>query len=284
MDLIKTTAPRDDVGPWPALFIGHGTPLNALTDNIFTRTWERLGKAIRRPRAILVISAHWYTPDTRITAMAQPETLYDFGYQNMFHIKYPAPGDPELAAEIAALLTPVPVKQDLQWGFDHGAWAVLTKAFPAADIPVIQLSVNASKAADFHFLLGRRLAPLRHQGVLIIGSGNIVHNLSLTIRSGAAQPYAWAERFDVQVRDKLLARDWEALIDYAALDTEAALAVPTPDHYLPLLYVLGAASPDEPLSFPVEGIDRGSMSMRTVAFGDLLDESISGAGLERTTD
>jgi 4,5-DOPA dioxygenase extradiol len=272
MDPIQSTTLSDGASQCPMLFIGHGTPLNALADNVFTQAWRQLGRSIGRPRAILMISAHWYTADVRVTAMPYPDTLYDFGYQNMFHITYPAPGDPALAERIAGLLEPIPVARDMDWGFDHGTWAVLTKAFPSADIPVIQLSIDASKPAAFHYQLGRRLAPLRREGILIVGSGNIVHNLPLTIRSGVARPYPWAERFDAQVRDKLLARDWQALVDYPSLDAEAKLAVPTPEHYLPLLYTLGAADVDEPLSFPVEGIDRGSMSMRSIVFGHMPDD------------
>jgi len=252
---------------WPVVFIGHGTPLNALMDNEYTRAWAALGAALGRPRAILSISAHWYTRGTAVTAMAQPETIYDFGYQNMYHIKYPAPGDPALADRIAALLAPVSVVKDQSWGFDHGTWAVLGKAYPDATIPVVQLSIDGTREPRFHYELGRMLAPLRREGVLIAGTGNIVHNLAMTIRSGPATPYPWAERFDATVREKLVARDWAALVNYRALGPDAEMAVPTPDHYLPLLYVLGAATPDEEISFPVEAIDRGSMSMRTVMIG-----------------
>ena len=252
---------------WPVVFIGHGTPLNALMDNEYTRAWAALGVALGRPRAILSISAHWYTRGTAVTAMAQPETIYDFGYQNMYHIKYPAPGDPALADRIAALLAPVSVVKDQSWGFDHGTWSVLGKAYPDATIPVVQLSIDGTREPRFHYELGRMLAPLRREGVLIAGTGNIVHNLAMTIRSGPATPYPWAERFDATVREKLVARDWAALVNYRALGPDAEMAVPTPDHYLPLLYVLGAATPDEEISFPVEAIDRGSMSMRTVMIG-----------------
>jgi 4,5-DOPA dioxygenase extradiol len=254
---------------WPVIFVGHGTPLNALMDNVFTDAWARLGAALGRPRAILSISGHWYTRGTRVTAMERPSTLYDFGYQNMFHIKYPAPGSPALGDRIVELLNHVSVIKDYSWGFDHGTWSVLSKAYPAADIPVIQLSLDRTREPEFHYELGRQLKRLRREEVLIMGSGNIVHNLELTTRTGKAQPHAWAERFDSLVRSKLIDRDFDALVDYQSLSPDAALAVPTPDHYLPLLYTLGAAEPDDLILFPVEEIDRGSMSMRTIVFGSL---------------
>jgi 4,5-DOPA dioxygenase extradiol len=252
---------------WPVVFVGHGTPLNALRDNAFTRAWARLGKTLGRPRAILSISAHWYTRGTRVTAMEQPATLYDFGYQNMFHLNYPAPGSPALAARGAELLKPWPVAFDHDWGFDHGTWSVLLRMFPTADISTVQLSLDGTSACKQHRALGRMLRPLREEGVLIMCSGNIVHNLERSVRHGVAQSFDWAERFDSSVRDKLVSREWDALEDYAVLSPDAELAVPTPEHYLPLLYALGAAEPMESISFPVEEIDRGSMSMRTIVWG-----------------
>jgi 4,5-DOPA dioxygenase extradiol len=251
----------------PVVFIGHGTPLNAIADNEFTRTWATLGAKIRRPRAILAISAHWYTVGTGVTAMEAPETIYDFGYRNLRHLRYPAPGLPALAERVAELLAPCPVVHDKSWGLDHGSWSVLLKAYPAADIPVVQLSIDGTQRPRVHYELGKRLAPLRDEDVLILATGNIVHNLDLTIREGTAAPYPWAERFDCTVRDRLIERDWESLVDYDSLGPDAALSVPTPDHYLPFVYALGAADPDEPVWFPIEGIDRGSMSMRCVVFG-----------------
>jgi 4,5-DOPA dioxygenase extradiol len=244
------TETRDYRNRFPVLFVGHGTPLNAISDNIFTQTWARLGQTIR-PRAILSISAHWYTRGTRVTAVERPPTIYDFGYRNLRHLSYPA-----------ELLQPAAVVNDEQWGFDHGL-----KAYPVANIPVVQLSIDAMESTRFHFDLGRRLKPLRDEGVFIVASGNIVHSLNLSIRSGPEIPYPWAERFDTTVRDKLLGRNWNDLIEYQTLDQDWAYAVPTPDHYLPLLYALGAADELEPLSFPVEGIVSGSMSMRSVLFG-----------------
>jgi len=205
---------------------------------------------------------------TRYSGAAErPQTIYDFGYRNLGHLSYPAPGSPSLARRVTELLQPTPVMDDHQWGVDHGTWSVLLKAYPAANIPVVQLRIDSTEATRLHFDLGRRLRPLRDEGVLIIVSGNIVHNLNLSFRSGPEIPYPWAERFDATVRDKLLSRNWTDLIEYQTLCPEWADAVPTPDHYIPLLYALGAADELDPLSFPVEGIVSGSMSMRSVLFG-----------------
>ena len=230
------------------------------------QSWAHLGQKIR-PREILSISAHWYTRGTRVTAAERQQTIYDFGYRNLGHLNYPAPGSPSLARRVTELLQPTPIMDDDQWGVDHGTWSVLLKAYPAANIPVVQLSIDGTKSTRLHFDLGRRLRPLRDEGVFIVASGNIVHNLNLSIRNGPEIPYPWAERFDAIVRDKLLSRNWIDLIEYQTLCPEWAYAVPTPDHYLPLLYALGAADESEPLSFPVEGIVSGSMSMRSVLFG-----------------
>jgi len=268
-----TRAAFDDFAPrgktWPVIFVGHGTPLNAMRNNAFTDSWTRLGAALGRPRAILSVSAHWYTRGTLVTAMARPNQLYDFGYRNMAHIKYHAPGSPALADRVVELLRHACPVKDYSWGLDHGTWSVLSKAYPAADVPVVQLSIDGTREPEFHYDLGRHLKRLRREGVLIMGSGNIVHNLGLTVRTGKAEPYAWAVRFDALVRTKLIDRDFEALVNYPSLSPDADLAVPTPDHYLPLLYTLGAVEADEPIVFPVEEIDRGSMSMRTIMFGAL---------------
>jgi 4,5-DOPA dioxygenase extradiol len=257
---------------FPVVFVGHGTPLNAIDDNVYTRGWAALARMVPRPRAILCVSAHWYTRGTGVTAMAKPRTVYDFGYRNLQHLIYPAPGDPALAEEVANLLSPIEVARDQSWGFDHGTWSVLLKAYPAADIPVVQLSMDGTKPPQFHYEVGHRLAPLRERNVLIFATGNIVHNLEHMIRApGGAPPFPWAERFDHLVRDKLVERDWDALVDYEMLGMDAAQAVPTPDHYLPLVYAMGAADPREPVSFPIEGIAGGSMSMRSVLFGQALD-------------
>jgi 4,5-DOPA dioxygenase extradiol len=269
IDITSGAPPANEERTWPVLFVGHGSPLNALHDNTFTAAWSNLGRQLGRPRAILVISGHWCTHGTMVTAMEDPDTLYDFGYQNLFHLRYPAPGSPRLAMQIVDLLKPHFVAPTQTWGLDHGAWVPLQRMYPEADIPVVQLSVDTDCGLAQHRDFGRMLSPLRKQGVLIVASGNIVHNLELTIRQGVARPYHWAEQYDAAVRDKLIKRDWDALVDYRLLSHFSSLAVPTPDHYLPLLYALGAAELDESIVFPVEGIDRGSMSMRTIAWGDL---------------
>jgi 4,5-DOPA dioxygenase extradiol len=253
----------------PAVFLGHGTPLNALADNVWTRHWARIGQEIGRPRAILAISAHWCTRGTGVTAMANPPTIHDFGGfpQALFDMRYPAPGDPVLAARVRDLLAPVPVVLDQSsWGLDHGTWSVLSKAYPAADIPVVQLSIDMTQKPRFHFELGARLQPLRDDNVLILGTGNVVHNLSVFRRDGAEYAYDWAQRFNDYIRDKLLAHEFDAVVNYAAVGPDALLSVPTPDHYYPLLYVAGAAGAD-PAVIESDGVYQASMSMLSVSFG-----------------
>jgi 4,5-DOPA dioxygenase extradiol len=254
----------------PAIFFGHGNPMNALEQNVYTRGWAALGAEIPRPRAILSISAHWYLPGTAVTAMSAPRTIHDFGGfpQGLYEVTYPSPGDPVLATLVQALLAPIPVERDRQWGLDHGTWSVLCHVFPKADIPVVQLRIDETAPAAFHYKIGQRLAPLRDERVLVLGSGNIVHNLH-TYAWGrhAPEPYDWAVRFEKRAREWLNAGKDDLLIDYEALGGDALLSVPTPDHYLPLLYVLGLRRPGEPVHFPVEGVDGGSVSMLTVQIG-----------------
>lgn len=250
----------------PVVFFGHGNPMYAIEPNPYADHWAALGASLPRPKAILCISAHWYTHGTAVTAMPGPHTIHDFGRfpQALFDVQYPAPGNPALAARVADLLRPVDVALDHAWGLDHGTWSVLLHAFPQADIPVVQLSLDATKPASFHYGIGQRLAPLRDEGVLIIGSGNVVHNLSLVKWQGEQSAFDWAAGFNNFVRDCILKRDHAPLIDYEQLGEAAMLSVPTPDHYLPLLYVLGAMRDDDVLSFPVDGIDMGSLSMLSV--------------------
>ncbi|MFC7515408.1 4,5-DOPA dioxygenase extradiol [Herbaspirillum sp. GCM10030257] len=252
----------------PAIFFGHGSPMNALDDNAYTRAWEQIGLNMPRPRAIVAVSAHWYTKGTAVTAMEYPPTIHDFGGfpQELFDIRYPAPGDPALARRIQSLLSPVPVQLDTEWGLDHGTWSVLVKAFPKADIPVVQLSIDATQPNAFHLELGRRLSVLRDEGVLLMASGDVVHNLR-TMRRGTTQGYDWAERFNTQVRDALMQGDNDKLVDYAAWGDDAALSVPTPEHFLPLLYIAGARRDDEDVSIAVDGMDLGSVSMLTAVVG-----------------
>jgi 4,5-DOPA dioxygenase extradiol len=254
----------------PALFLGHGNPMNALQSNPWTRGWAALGAALPRPRAVLSISAHWYIEGTAVTAMEKPRTIHDFGGfpRELFAVRYPAPGDAALAARVQQLLAPLPVSADHAWGLDHGTWSVLCHLFPQADVPVVQLSIDETQPPAFHYALGARLAPLRAEGILLLGSGDIVHNLHAYAWGRHPQePYDWALRFEARVRERLTSGDHTPLIDYTTLGRDALLAVPTPEHYLPLLYVLGASVPGEPVSFPVEGVDGGSVSMLAVQFG-----------------
>ncbi|MFU9135400.1 4,5-DOPA dioxygenase extradiol [Erwinia tasmaniensis] len=255
----------------PALFLGHGSPMNVLEENIYTETWRRLGETLPRPQAIIAVSAHWYTRGTAVTAMETPRTIHDFGGfpQALFDTRYPAPGSPQLAQQIAEALSPVSVQMDQEWGLDHGAWGVLIKMYPHADIPVVQLSVDGTQPPAWHFELGRKLAALRDQGVMIVASGNVVHNLRMARWQGEAGAYPWATSFDKYVRENLV---WEGaaaahpLVNFMQHEG-AALSNPTPEHYLPLLYVLGSRAPNETVSIPVEGVVMGSLSMLSVQVG-----------------
>jgi 4,5-DOPA dioxygenase extradiol len=254
----------------PAIFFGHGNPMNAVTRNNYTEAWRLIGSQAPRPKAILSISAHWYVPETAVTVSTSPRTIHDFGGfpPELYKVQYPAPGDPALARRVQQLLAPVDVTLDTSWGFDHGTWSVLRHVYPAADIPVVQLSINETEPASFHFEIGKKLAPLREEGVLIAGSGNLVHNLH-TYAWGRhpRDPYDWAVRFESAAKDFMRAGDYKPLVDYDLLGKDAALSIPTPDHYLPLLYVLAARQSYENIQFPVEGVDGGSISMLAVQIG-----------------
>ncbi len=264
---------QDSSSRMPAVFFGHGSPMNALGDNQYTAAWEQLGRSLaaRKPKAILAISAHWYTRGTAVTAMAMPKTIHDFGGfpQALFDVQYPAKGDPELAEQIADLLAPVPVHLDHAWGLDHGTWSVLIKAFPQADVPVIQLSIDGTKPAQFHFELGQKLAVLREQGVLIIGSGDVVHNLRMMSWDKNAPAPDWAVRFNDKIRASLLNNDVQQVVSYENLGQDAALSVPTAEHFLPLLYVIGCQHEDEKIAIAVDGIEGGTISMLTAVVGEL---------------
>ncbi len=254
----------------PALFVGHGNPMNAIQENDYTRAWTVLGQRLPRPTAILVISAHWYVTGTRVTAMQQPRTIHDFGGfpRELFAVEYPAAGSPSLASRAQYLLAEsVDVMPDLhEWGLDHGSWSVLKHLFPKADVPVIQISIDETRPASFHYELGKKLAPLREEGVLILGSGNLIHNLhAYGWGRQVPEPYDWATRFEDHARRLMLEGDHRPLIEYEGRD--ALLAVPTPEHYLPLLYVLGTQQEGDAVSFPVEGVDGGSVSMLSVQIG-----------------
>lgn len=252
----------------PAIFVGHGSPMNAL-GGPDAEAWAALGAGLPRPKAILCVSAHWYVDETAITAMARPKTIHDFyGFPKpLYDIQYPAPGDAWLVERTADLLAPTPVRADHDWGLDHGSWSVLMHMFPDADVPVLQLAIDRRQPGAFHYELGRRLAPLREEGVLILGSGDVVHNLGVMRRQADAPPYDWAERFNADVKAAILAHDHAPLVSFEQLGEDAQLSIPTPEHYLPLLYVLGACGPEEPVGFFNDRIDLGSVSMLGVKVG-----------------
>lgn len=254
----------------PAIFFGHGNPMNAVLRNPYTEAWGAIGNRLPRPKAVLCISAHWYVPGAAVTINTAPRTLHDFGGfpQQLYDVEYAAPGDPALARRIQQLLAPLPVALDDQWGLDHGTWSVLCHVYPKADIPVVQLSIDETQPASFHYDLGRRLAPLRDEGILIVGSGNLVHNLhAYAWGRHKPEPYDWAVRFEKKVRELLAAGKDASLVDYESLGQDARLSIPTPDHYLPFLYLLGLRHKEEKTSFPVEGVDGGSISMLAIQFG-----------------
>ena len=254
----------------PTIFFGHGNPMNALYQNDWTEGWARIGREIPRPKAILCISAHWFIPETAVTVVERPRTIHDFGGfpPELFEFQYPAEGSPELADSVCRLLKPTDVKMDKRWGLDHGTWSVLCHVYPEADIPVVQLSIDETQPAEFHYGLALRLAPLRDEGILIIGSGNLVHNLH-TYAWGrhVPEPLEWALRFETTAREMISSGNHEPLIDYELLGKDALLSAPTPEHYLPLVYILALQRDGEKVSYPVEGFDGGSISMLSVQIG-----------------
>ena len=251
----------------PAIFIGHGSPTNAIEDNIYTRSWEKLGKELPEPKAILCISAHWYKEGTSVSDLKHPNLIYDFyGFSDeLYRIKYPVAGSPELAKQIKKILKSLTsVSIDNSWGIDHGTWVPIKYLYPEANIPIVQLSINATKPAKFHYQLGQALKPLREQGILIIGSGNIVHNLNYIDFEDEKTPYPWALEFDTFVNEMINKSDYKPLIDYKNLSESARLSIPTTEHYLPLLYILGLQNENEKLISVTEGITYKSISMRSL--------------------
>lgn len=276
-DLHNTATSFQTTAKMPALFVGHGSPMNALADNPFTQTLRQLGQDIQNrqpPRAILVVSAHWLTRGTFAALNERPETIHDFGGfpAELFAMQYPAPGAPDVAQEVLAALPDA--HGTTEWGLDHGSWTILHHLFPQADIPVFQLSIDYYQPLSYHATLARQLQFLRRRGVLVIGSGNIVHNLRQSMPKLLADdptPYAWAGEFDEWAKTKINQRDLAALAHYQQAGASAPLAVPTPDHYIPLLYTLALAEPDDDIRHAYEEVSFGGMSMRTFVVGRLGD-------------
>lgn len=259
-------------GKMPVLFIGHGSPMNGIQDNPFSASWTKLAKEIPAPKAVLCISAHWLTQGTAITAMEKPETIHDFGGfpQALFDVRYPAPGSPAIALEAAAAIKSAPVKMDHEWGLDHGAWTVIRRMYPDADVPVLQMSIDYHKPPQYHYNLGRELASLREKGILILGSGNMVHNLRMIAFDRIDEPefgFDWALELKAVFAKKILERDHAHLIDYPKLGPAAKLAIPTPDHYYPLLYALGLQEKGESASLFNDKAVAGSLTMTSVRIG-----------------
>jgi 4,5-DOPA dioxygenase extradiol len=252
----------------PVLFVGHGSPMNAIEDNEYGQTWKTLGERLPRPKAILCISAHWETEGSRVTAMDNPRTIHDFGGfpQELFEMQYPSPGSPAMAETISSTIQTVEIKPDLKWGLDHGTWSVLCRMFPKADIPVVQLSLDHTRNGEYHYNLGQQLGFLRQQGVLIIGSGNLVHNLMMV--SWGGKPFDWATEFDQNAREWILSGNHDPLIHFEKQGRSAALSTNSGEHYFPLLYVLALQEKGDDVEFFNESIFAGSISMRGLLIGN----------------
>ena len=256
----------------PVLFIGHGSPMNGIEDNEFSRTWAKFGEEIPKPKAVLVISAHWLTSGTFVTAMEKPKTIHDFGGfpKELFDVQYPAPGNPELALETSKLITTTNVGLDHDWGLDHGTWTVVRHMYPDANIPVLQMSIDYNKPASYHYKLSKQLEKLRKKGVLIIGSGNMVHNLRMVAWDKLNEPeygYDWANEINQTFKEKILSHSHNDLMNYEKLGSAAKLAIPTPDHYFPLIYTLGLQGKDDEVNFFNDKAVGGSLTMTSVKFG-----------------
>lgn len=263
-----TPSPKN-TGTMPVLFLGHGSPMNALEQNEFSLAWQKTAQNLPLPTAILCISAHWQTAGTQVTAMPKPRTIHDFGGfpQELYEVQYPAPGSPGTASETQRMLNPIPVGPDYSWGLDHGAWSVIRNLYPKADVPVIQLSIDYTREARFHLQMGQMLAGMRKQGILILGSGNLVHNLGRLEWDKPDSGADWAIEANHLFKELILSGDFERLAHYRQLGKAVDLAVPTVEHFLPLLYVLGAASSDEPVSIFNDKEIMGSLAMTSVQIG-----------------
>lgn len=262
----------EEVEKMPVLFIGHGSPMNAIEDNIFSKRWQQMGKEIPTPKAVVVVSAHWLTKGTLVTAMPNPKTIHDFGGfpQALFDIQYPAPGSPELATEIQKLITNPAVELDHDWGLDHGTWSVVKHMYPDADIPVLQLSIDYYKPAAYHYELAKQLLSLRKKGVLIIGSGNMVHNLRMVAWDKLNEPeygFDWALEMNDIFKNKISNGFHKELIQYEKLHKATTLAIPTPDHYYPLLYILALQTDNDKVEFFNDKAVGGSLTMTSVKIG-----------------
>jgi len=259
----------ENTEPFPVLFVGHGSPMNAIEQNEFTRGWQNASRNLPKPAAILCISAHWETKGTFVTAMERPKTIHDFGGfpQQLFDVQYPAPGSPELAGETQHLVENTIIGLDNSWGLDHGAWSVIKHFFPEADVPVIQLSLDYHQDAQFHYELGKQLAALRNKGILIVGSGNMVHNLRMLDWQKVETGFDWALEANAKLKKLILSNDYKQLINYQKLGREMELAVPSPEHYLPLLYSLALKKDKEEVSFFNDKYVMGSISMTSIKIG-----------------
>lgn len=253
----------------PVLFVGHGSPMNAIEDNAFSRKWKEIGRQLPRPNAIICVSAHWETKGTFVTAMSQPKTIHDFGGfpKELFDVQYPAPGNPKLALEIKSTVKGTEVGLDQQWGLDHGCWSVVKHLYPNADIPVLQLSIDYTKNPQYHFELARELESLRQKGILIIGSGNMVHNLGMLNWQNQNTGFDWAIEANDRMKQFISEGDYTQLINYSSQGKSFQLAIPTPEHYLPLLYTLGLKGEKDDLTFFNEKVMMGSISMSSVMIG-----------------
>lgn len=253
----------------PVIFVGHGNPMYAVEENEYAENWQNLGGKLPKPQAVAVISAHWETVGTKVTAMEKPRTIHDFyGFpKELFEVKYNAPGSPTLAREIVAKIKKTKIELDTDWGLDHGTWAVLRHLYPMADVPIIQISLDRTKSVEQHFELAKELKFLRSQDVLVIGSGNIVHNLRM-VNFRQTNGYDWAEKANEILKETILSKDFQSLINFETLGKEVLLGIPTPEHYLPLLYVLSLKNEDEKIEFFNDKVELGSISMTSLMIGN----------------